>query len=109
MRLRQPGGVFYARDLMPKDDWAKARAMDTARRANKPVFWEKPRRNKRQRNSGLRKTWFTAIADCTTDAELSAIARSLAAFKKKLNSDYYEKLVRAGQRKRRNLQRTNSQ
>ena len=92
---------------MPRDDWAKARAKDKARQAGKSGGpWSISPGKRRQRKPRL-KSWFQAIYGANTQAELSAVGRSLQVLHTagKLNHELYGKLVEAGKQRRAQLTR----
>ncbi len=93
-------GLSYAlgSPAMPRDDWAKARAKDKAKQAE-PAKLRGKRRSK-WRKAGC--SWLEAIQRARTNADLSAVARTIQVVHGAGRmSDYrYCVLLEAGRRKR---------
>jgi hypothetical protein len=87
---------------MPRDDWAKARRRDIARRET----WRQSQRGKHKKARAARQSWLSAIQAARTDSELSYIGRNIAArFRAGKLAEYrYLTLVEAGKRRRRQLE-----
>lgn len=95
---------------MPRDDWAKARAKDVVKRLKRPSFWSKPRSKKHKAGKPVQRSWFDAIAECKSNRDLTAVAKSIGVMKAagKMSDKQYSALVNVGKRKRAALMQTNS-
>jgi hypothetical protein len=93
---------------MPKDDWAKARAKNVAKRRPQQKRSRREDRRLGRKGKWIRSgpppiNWTKKITEASTDQELTAIAKSLAQANKYSTITNYRYLIRLGRNRRRAL------